>query len=90
MEDLALQPKWEVDWAASEPPWLARLRQEVAELSPKWRSYDARTLNSGSRPAIGPVERNLTVDPSRDCSPRWRGSCPLTPLAARLCRSFRL
>ena len=32
MEDLALQPKWEVDWAASEPPWLAQLRQEVAEL----------------------------------------------------------
>jgi transposase len=32
MEDLALQPKWEIDWATSEPPWLAELRQEVAEL----------------------------------------------------------
>jgi transposase len=32
MEDLALQPKWEVDWAASEPPWLVELRQEVVEL----------------------------------------------------------
>ena len=32
MEDLALQPRWEVDWAASEPPWVAELRQDVAEL----------------------------------------------------------
>jgi transposase len=32
MEDLGLQPKWEVDWGASEPAWLAQLRQELAEL----------------------------------------------------------
>jgi transposase len=32
MEDLALRPKWQIDWATSEPPWLAELRQEVAEL----------------------------------------------------------
>jgi transposase len=32
MEDLALRPKWDVNWAASEPPWLAHLRQDVAEL----------------------------------------------------------
>ena len=32
MEDLASQPKWAVDWASSEPPWLAELRQEVSEL----------------------------------------------------------
>jgi transposase len=32
MEDLALRPKWDVNWAVSEPPWLGQLRQEVAEL----------------------------------------------------------
>ena len=32
MEDLGLHPNWEVDWAASEPSWLAQLRQEVAGL----------------------------------------------------------
>jgi transposase len=32
MEDLSLQPLVEVDWSAIEPPWLARLRQEVTEL----------------------------------------------------------
>ena len=32
MEDLALQPKWEIDWSTSEPPWLAELREEVAGL----------------------------------------------------------
>jgi len=32
MEDLALHPKWEVDWPDSEPAWLAALRQEVVEL----------------------------------------------------------
>ncbi len=32
MEDLVLQPLKELDWAASEPPWLAQLRQEVAQL----------------------------------------------------------
>ena len=38
MEDLALQPEWEVDRAGSEPPWLAQLRQEVAE----WRTEVAQ------------------------------------------------
>jgi transposase len=32
MEDLVLQPLKEVDWSASEPPWLAQLRQEMVEL----------------------------------------------------------
>jgi hypothetical protein len=32
MEDLVLHPNWEVDWAASQPAWLARLRPEVAGL----------------------------------------------------------
>jgi transposase len=32
MEDLPLQLLVEVDWSATEPPWLARLRQEVTEL----------------------------------------------------------
>ncbi len=32
MEDLGLRSKWEVDWSASEPTWLAELHQEVVEL----------------------------------------------------------
>ena len=32
MEDLVLQPLKEVDWSASEPPWLTQLRQDLAEL----------------------------------------------------------
>ena len=32
MEGLALQPEWAVDWASSEPPWVAELRHEVSEL----------------------------------------------------------
>lgn len=35
MEDLALQSNWEVDWSASEPAWVAELRQEVDELRAK-------------------------------------------------------
>ena len=53
MEDLALQPKWDIDWSTSEPPWLAELREEVAGLHRKWPQKTTRVVNLELRQQAG-------------------------------------
>ena len=81
MEDLALQPKWEIDWATSEPPWLAELRQEVAEPRTEVAQLRRENLELRQQPAIGALNTPLP----NSGSPSWNRKLP--NFAARIVSS---
>ena len=62
MEDLALQPKWEIDWSTSEPPWLAELREEVAGLCTEVMQLRRENSNSAGRLLPPGTRRCQTAD----------------------------